>query len=257
MSWLHRRWSRRVALLVADALEGRERARTLAHIERCSGCATEHAAQASAWSRLADDPALSAEPPIAHEALLAHVTARLDRGEASRRRVRRPGARWALVPVGAAALLLILAGRALWLGALREAPPSEEAAIEVPVAMLAQMERRLARERAARYLGEARDVLVQVASDAPRCDKRRRHIDVEDGRRRSRDLLVRRALVVDVEAPTVASARGVLEEVERTLRSVAALDPCTSPEALAALRGELSRGRLLMKIDLVSRELTG
>ena len=68
---------------------------------------------------------------------------------------------------------------------------------------------------------------------------------------------MRRDLVVDVRAPEMAAARNVLEDVERTLRDVAALDPCADPEALLTLRRDLTRGQLLMKIDLVSQELMG
>jgi len=253
MSWLHRRWSRRVALLAADAIEPSERAAVLAHVARCPACAEALATLTAAWRSLDEDPALSAEPPISTQALQARVMSRLDRQKAPQRRWLQP----LLLPLGVGTVLAVAVGAALMLSGGPGREPVPEARIHVPTQMLDTMDRQLARERAARYLAEARDVLVHVASESPHCDLRKRQVDVQDERRRSRELLVKRALLVDVQAPTVAPARGVLDDVERSLRTVAALDPCCDPAALIALRDDLVRSRLLMKIDLVSRELVG
>ena len=75
---------------------------------------------------------------------------------------------------------------------------------------------------------------------------------------RSRDLLARRRLFVESGWRRRRwRARGVLDDVEEMLREVAALDPCARPQDLEAIRGEITRRRLLMKIDLVTRELRG
>ena len=55
----------------------------------------------------------------------------------------------------------------------------------------------------------------------------------------------------------MAGARPVLEDVSEMLREVAALDPCSRPEDLEAIQRQMSRQRLLMKIDLMTRELQG
>jgi hypothetical protein len=82
-------------------------------------------------------------------------------------------------------------------------------------------------------------------------------VDLSEETQRSRELLVRRAMLVNADAPEVASARQVLDDVERTLRDVASLDPCAEPGALAALQADMEQHRLLLKIDIVSRELLG
>jgi hypothetical protein len=128
-------------------------------------------------------------------------------------------------------------------------PASEE--------MLRRMERSLAREQAARYLSEAQDVLVTVAAGPPPCPRTRQNVEIEDEVQRSRDLLDRRALVVDPGRDEVASAQPVLAEVEEMLREVAALPNCVRPGRLQALEREIERRRLLMKIDLMTRELQG
>ena len=122
---------------------------------------------------------------------------------------------------------------------------------------LQRMERALERERAARYLSDAGDLLVTVAASPARCGRRAQRLEVGAEARRSRELLSQRRLFVEADAPSVVAARDVLDDVEDLLRQVAALDPCVRPQELEAIRGEIARRRLLMKIDLVTRELQG
>jgi hypothetical protein len=60
-----------------------------------------------------------------------------------------------------------------------------------------------------------------------------------------------------MDAPSTVVARDVFDDVEEMLREVAALDACARPQDLEVIRGEIARRRLLMKIDLVTRELQG
>lgn len=258
-AWLHRRRSSRLAWLAAGALDGPERARVEAHVEHCPTCAAELADYREVWGAWADEPSATADLPAgAAERLRIQVTRRLDalgaRPEPHVPRVR------SLLLTAVAAVTVAAVTLSLWYGRMGGSgfPRAvDEPTVQASAAALERMESRLARDRAARYLQEARDVLVHVASDAPHCDRRTRRVDVEAETQRSRDLLARRALIVDPSAPEMASARNILEEVERTLRDVAALDPCSDPEALLELRRDLTHGRLLMKIDLVSQELMG
>jgi hypothetical protein len=96
-----------------------------------------------------------------------------------------------------------------------------------------------------------------VASAPLACDRKRARVDVGDEARRSRELLSRRALLVETDRQEMAGARPVLEDVSDMLREVAALDPCSRPEDLEAIQRQMSRRRLLMKIDLMTRELQG
>jgi hypothetical protein len=118
------------------------------------------------------------------------------------------------------------------------------------------MERSLAREQAARYLSDAQDVLVTVAAGPPPCPRTGETVEVKDEARRSRQLLARRALL-ELGREEVSSAQPVLAEVEQMLREVAALPSCVRPGQLRQLEREIERRRLLMKIDLMTRELTG
>jgi hypothetical protein len=130
-----------------------------------------------------------------------------------------------------------------------------------PVAMddaaLRRVERTVAREQAVRYLSEAQDVLMTVASTPHACPLKDRHVDLSEESRRSRELVARRALLVALDDDSVASARLVLEDVDHVLREVATLDPCVNPEEVVRVQQQMEEGRLLMKIRLMSRELVG
>jgi hypothetical protein len=117
-------------------------------------------------------------------------------------------------------------------------------------------ERVVAREQAARYLGEASDVLVTVAARPRRCRKGHDHVDIGEEAQRSRELLARRSLL-HVDEAAVASAQPVLDDVEQVLREVASLDACARRLDLQAINRQIERRHLLLKIDLMARELQG
>jgi hypothetical protein len=263
----HGRWRRRVALLAAGALDADESRSALSHAESCPSCAQDLAHMRSVLALVAADPLRGAEPPIPLGALMARVNARLDE-EARPRPVWRPllGGAGAL----AAVVLGVLVLRAPHSGApplstagapSRAASPPASAAVEaeplIPADALRRLEHTLERDRAARYLSDAQDVLVTVAAAPQRCTRRRGAVEVGAEAERSRDLLARRQLFVESDGSATAAARDVLDDVEEMLREVAALDPCARPEDLEAIRGEITRRHLLMKIDLVTRELRG
>ena len=118
------------------------------------------------------------------------------------------------------------------------------------------MERTVTRKQTARYLDDAQDLLLTVAAPHP-CPRESKRVDVEDEARRSRELLARRALLVGTSGETVASARPVLRDVEYVLREMASLPSCARERDLQAIQREVSRRNLLMKIDLMTRELKG
>ena len=136
---------------------------------------------------------------------------------------------------------------------------SAEPEIAVSDEALERMERTMARERTARYLDEAQDVLVTV-SGAPRAlrPQDRSTSTWATRRARSRELLARRALLVDLDGSAALAARARARRrgedaarggVARGLRAAAA----TWRPSIASVERE----RLLMKMDLMTRELRG
>jgi hypothetical protein len=263
---LHGRWARRMALLAAGALDEAESRRARAHAETCAACARELAANQEVLALVAEDPLARAEPPVPLGSLVARVQARIDE------RARPQAARTPLL-AGLGALASVAVAALVVRSALpiRHPAPSSPASpavvlspspveaepLVVPADALRRLERTLERDRAARYLSDAQDVLVTVASAPQLCSRRHGAVEVGEERERSRDLLARRQLFVEMDGSATVAARGVLDDVEEMLREVAALDACARPQDLEAIRGEIARRRLLMKIDLVTRELRG
>ncbi len=263
-SLLHERWRTRVSLLAAGCLEGGEQQATLLHLDACGECRREHEAALAMLETLAADPARDAELPVPVEFLVTRVEARVAALTRSR------GFRWARLAYSlavAAALFVVLP----WIlpplvppvvdrVVKRTVEPVAPIAVE-PVAMddaaLRRVERTVAREQAVRYLSEAQDVLMTVASTPRSCLLEDRHLDLSEESRRSRELVSRRALLVALDDDSVASARLVIDDVDHVLREVARLDPCANPEAVARVQQQMEQDRLLMKIRLMSRELVG
>ena len=255
----HLRRRRRVSLLAASVLEGREREETLAHVEACARCRTELDELRAVVAAMEADPLREAEPPFP----LAFLVGRVER-EVERALVPAGRPRWWLVALPAAAAVLAVAVLVPSLVArLRPAPEAARAAIPPAEASplltedaLARIERNLAREHAARYLSEAGEVLVAVAATGVDCDRADERLDVGQAPERSRELLERRALVVS-GGEAVASARGVLDDVELALREVADLPSCVKRRDVERLRQEVESRQLLMRIRLMTRELEG
>ena len=256
--WRHRGWRPRTSLLALGALEGREADEARAHVDGCAGCAEELARLRQALDLAALDPVRTAEPPLGMPALLARVNARLDAAAAAKSRLRWRTA-WLLpasaLAAGVAVLILL---RPPHTPSTTPSTPAgvAQTQVAVPEDMLGRMERTVTRAQTARYLDEAQDLLLTVAAPRP-CARQSRRVDMEQEAERSRELLARRALLVGTSGQDVASARPVLRDVEYVLREVASLPSCARERDLQAIQREVARRNLLMKIDLMTRELKG
>jgi hypothetical protein len=253
----HRRWRREISLLAADALRGDERAAAERHAASCAACGADLAALRGVLAMAADDDARAAEPPVDVQWLKARVAARV--AQAPPPRPRRVAA-W--VPALAAAALAAVLVWSWPAGTPAPEPPRTAAAPSAPTRIavsdeaLERMERTMARERAARYLDEAQDVLVTVAGAPRKCHREDQHVDMADESRRSRELLARRA-ALDLDGSAEAAAGPVLDDVEKVLREVASLEGCARRRDVEAIHREVERERLLMRMDLTARELAG
>lgn len=253
MSLLHGRWLRRASLLAAGALEASERDATLRHLEGCPRCRGEAAQVRALLDAVPTEAMRHAEVGVPLEFLVARVKARLDEPAAARGTLR-----WAwtgLAALAAAAALVVILPRFA-----TRAPHSSTQAPQTATMdpeTLRRLERNVTREQAVRFLNDAQAVLVTVAAAPQDCDHEERRVDVADEARRSRELLARRPLLVQMDDEDVASARPVLEDVEHVLRQVASLQSCARAGEVERVRRDVERRRLLMKVRLMSRELQG
>jgi hypothetical protein len=255
--WRHGGWRRDVSLLAAGALPASEQAAVERHAASCAECAGDLAALRAALAVAAADEARDAEPPVAVEWLRARVHARLD-AAASAPPARGHRAAWA---AGLAAAAAVVAAVVLSRPVLQPPAPGPAIAVAEPeIAVseeaLERMERTMARERTARYLDEAQDVLVTVSGKPQNCDRKAHHVDLADEARRSRELLARRARL-DLDGSAALSAGPVLDDVEKVLREVASLENCARLRDVEAIHRHVERERLLMKMELMTRELAG
>jgi hypothetical protein len=262
VSFEHLRLRRRVSLLAAGVLEGRERDALRAHVERCARCRAEHDAIAALVRTLETDPLRGAEPEVALGVLVDRVERAVDRALVTPRRT----ARWWLValPVAAATLAsalvvprLVEQFRPVAVPVRAAIPPAEAPPPALAEETLARLERTVAREHAARYLSEASELLVSVSATGLDCDRRDDRLDVGEAPERSRELLERRRLVLESGGEAVASAQGVLDDVELALREVADLPSCVRRRDVERVRQQVERRQLLMRIRLMTRELEG
>jgi hypothetical protein len=257
----HLRTRRLVALLAAGVLDGAERERAERHVERCGRCRAEHEELVALVRAMAADPLRREEPDVPASVVAARVEQTVTRALAAP--PRRP--RWLLValPVAAAVAAVSLVAPAV-VGRLRPTPvpmrtpiPRSAADTAATEEALRRIERNLAREHAARYLADAGDVLVTVAASVADCDRAEDRLDVGGAPERSRELLEKRRLVLESGGEAVASAQGVLDDVELALREVSALPSCVKRRDVDRLRRAVEDRQLLMRIRLMTRELEG
>ncbi|HSD67536.1 MAG TPA: hypothetical protein VLF95_12580, partial [Vicinamibacteria bacterium] len=253
----HRGLRRRVSLLAAGVLEGREREEALAHTAACAPCRAEHDALRAVVAAIEADPLREAEPEVPLDVLVARVEREVGRTLVPEGRPRL----WLVALPAAAAVLAAAVLVPVLVARLRPSP--EAARAEIPPAeasplltedALARIERNLAREHAVHYLSEAGEVLVSVAATGVDCDRADERLDVGQAPERSRELLGRRTLVVRGGGEAVASARGVLDDVELALREVANLPSCVRRADVERVRREVEERQLLMRIRLMTRE---
>ena len=260
MRWLHESRRREVSLLAAGVLDGEERVAAERHAAACTKCGADLAALRDVLAAAARDEACSAEPTMPVAWLRSRVEARLDEAAAAPR-IPRFMVACASAAAAAGLVAALLVSRhpsgAAPTGALVAAvtvPP--ESQIAVSDEALDRMERTMARERTARYLDEAQDVLVTVSGAPQRCHRKDEHVDMADESRRSRELLARRSRL-DLDGSAALTAGPVLDDVERVLREVASLENCARRQDVEAIHRAVERERLIMKIDLMTRELAG
>src|SRR2546425_3076210 len=204
----HLRYGPRVSLLAFGALEGREREATERHAGSCARCRSELEALLALREELRADPVCTAEPDLPLPVLVARVEARIAEELAS------PRSPWAwqlrvALPAAAAILAIaLLAPRVASRFVPAAASPAavDEAPVVSPDA-LARLERNVAREQTARYLSDAGDVLVTVAAAPVDGDRKDERVDVRQASARSRELLARRALLLESGPQAVADAR--------------------------------------------------
>jgi hypothetical protein len=174
------------------------------------------------------------------------------------------------LPAGIAALAAAaLVASLLWNGWPRRADTREGGAGSVETASGGQslaslmesahvIQDRLARRGAARYLSDSRALLVNLVGPAAPCHKNGGQYDITLEKEKSRQLLRRKNLyeggLGGLEDQRLAT---LVRQLESLLMQVAALDDCASARQIHELREQIEARQILLRIDLVTREMEG
>lgn len=242
------------------------------HLSGCLACSAAWESTRRLLGMVRAESAFPREAEVDWPALARRIATRA-RGAAAARQAGRLAhwplpLRWA----GAAAAAAIVAAVALAL--LRPAAPGRGEARLVPAGpgdagtdaapggttpdALRVVQGRLARRRAERDLAAGREVLVNLARPRMACRKSDAAFDIRLEKERSADLLRR----MNLYQGTLTGAgderlAALLAQLEALLMQVASLRDCASARQLHDLHAEIERRRILLRIDLVTREMQG
>jgi hypothetical protein len=252
------------------ALDPAGRAEIDGHLSACPDCSREWSETRRVLGRVDKATAFPRQSEVDWSRFARDTVARA-RAAAAAQSGRRPAplfpalaafARWGAA-LAAASLVAILS-----LIFLRRPPPGEEAGVPPPQEAIATpesmrrsaelIEGRLARLGAARYLADSRALLVGLVQSRARCRKEDGDLDVTLEKERSRQLLRRKNLyegsLTGLEDQRLAALVGQLETI---LIQVSSLSDCAAARQIHELREQIERRQILLRIDLVTRELRG
>jgi len=225
------------------------------HLRRCPACAEDWAATRRALAAVRAEDAFPRESEVDWDAFARDTAARAR--AAGRAVVPAAGRfrRWA-APAGlaaAAACLLVFV-------ALRQTvrPSPDRAAFTPAPGMAGMLRQNVARQAAARSLREGRALLVYLMQAPVRCRRGDGTLDIALEKERSRDLLRRLAVhqgsLGGAEDGRIADLLGQMESL---LLQVGTLEDCAGPHSLDELRAAIGRRQILLRIDLVTRDVEG
>lgn len=265
------------------ALAAADRESLESHLAACPACASEWEAM-----RLALDAAIPAtvfpmEAEVDWDRQARDTVARARTAAAAAREgdsavplpgsphpgaVRRPfftlapaAARWAALAAAVLVAVLLVTG---WPG--RQAPgpgdvsslqgPGDQPTADSVRESAALIETRLARRGATRYLTDSRVLLLNLVQSPERCRKADGQFDITFEKEKSRELL-RRKNLHEGNLDTLRDRRlsDLVGQMESLLIQVTSLGDCASARQLHELREEIERRQILLRIDLLTREM--
>lgn len=160
--------------------------------------------------------------------------------------------RWALP---AAAAVLITVGL-VWM-ARRPNPAVEMTALPAPgnEAFLGRIESAVTVDATAQYLAQCQDLLVDMLKAEQTCTGNRYDVSFEVAR--ARDLLLRkRILDAELNAPEVARAKDLCDDLESLLVDLSLSQSCETPDRFRSMEHVIEREQLLLRIKLVQSEIS-
>ena len=260
-----------MSLLYYGALVPADEAGLLRHLDSCRSCGLEWDAIRRCLDAATPETVFPREAEVDWREFTRVAVARARAAEAARPATAVSSGRgWFSVParialLAAAALVAVL----LWNTGLRPGggprggPPAPDSGVGgPPLASLLEsahaLQDRLARRGAARYLRDSRAVLVNLVGPAAPCRRAGGQYDITLEKEKSRQLL-RRMNLYEGGLGALEDQRlsTLVRQLESVLMQVAALDDCASARQIHDLREQIETRQILLRIDLVTREMEG
>ncbi len=269
----------RMTLLYYGALAPADKAGLLRHVDSCRSCALEWDTIRRCLDAAAPETVFPREAEVDWREFTRVAVVRARAAEAAGPGTAPASGRGRLSLAWAAAFpvparFAVLATAALvaallwnaWLrpgGTRGGGPGSSDSGIGgQPLASLLEsahaMQDRLARRGAVRYLSDSRVLLVNLVGPAAPCRKASGQYDITLEKEKSRQLLRRKNLYEGgLGALQDQRLATLVRQLESVLMQVAALDDCASARQIHDLREQIETRQILLRIDLVTREMEG
>jgi len=268
-----------MSLLYYGVLVPADKAGLLRHLDSCGSCGLEWDAIRRCLDAATPETVFPREAEVDWREFTRVAVARARAAEAARPATAVASGRgrfslpWgATFPVPARMALLAAAAVAaviLWNTGLRPGgapgggPASPDSGVGgQPLASLLEsahaMQDRLARRGAARYLRDSRALLVNLVGPGAPCRRAGGQYDITLEKEKSRQLL-RRMNLYEGGLGALEDQRlsTLVRQLESVLMQVAALDDCASARQIHDLREQIETRQILLRIDLVTREMEG
>ena len=247
------------------ALAGRRLARLVRHIASCAGCAREWDETRHALSTVERSAAFPREMEVDWEGFARETVLRARAAAARSEPKERPG-RWrfpapgTLVPWAVAAAAVIVG--LILIPVERTTPPKGEQAAQAPEHSTSEAVRslraRLAQQGATRYLREGRTLLTELVRSPIRCKRASDRYDVVLEKERSLQLMRRQKLYIGLlDGEEDRRLSYLVDDLQSLLLEVAFFGDCVTAGRIRELREAMQRRQILLRIDLVTREVEG
>jgi hypothetical protein len=246
-----------LVLYSENELDAVQRAAVARHLPDCAGCRGELDSIGQVREMLAEPELFAPEPDYAWQILPATLAARAKNVPADGQTftVKRSSLAWTF----AMAATLVLSVGLVWRAHLQTPTPEPVAGRQSVApgndAFLKRLQTAYVREETSKYLVECQDLLLNVVRAEQNCAGDKYDVSLEVVR--ARELLQRKRLLdPELDAPEVARARDLCDDLESFLVHLSTAEQCETSIGLQNMESFIQRQQLLLRINVLQSELS-
>ncbi len=245
-----------LVLFAEGELPGEQRALVENHLASCAACREEAAGIDKIRGWLAEPELFSPAEDYSWKLLPSRLREKAQSSAAAKRWL--PANLGSLGWTLSMAAMFVLACGLLWL-TRRQAlvTPAPVAEVEAPgnEAFLGKIQSVLVREMTSQYLAECQDLMLNVVRAEQSCSGKKYNVSLEVNQ--ARDLLRRKRLLdPELNAPEVARAKDLCDELETFLIHLSTSEKCETPDRLRGMEEFIRKEQLLLRINVLQAELS-